>query len=190
MLYWHCVTIPVLLINTILFGAFVKGLCCGIWANSKAARTATIQRQNNIKTAFKMFITLGIPYVCDLIAWSVLWAYGRSNWNIFLIASILKGINASQGFFILCVMYLDGSKVKSMYNKTMSITTRQTFVSSFVRKITEKDFSINASSSKESTHSEVAKRLNIDKDQEGVDLQEGCNSQDDMELTLKTLSLI
>ena len=183
MLYWHCVTIPVLLINTILFGAFVKGLCCGIWANSKASRTATIQRQNNIKTAFKMFITLGIPYVCDLIAWSVLWAYGRSNWNIFLIASILKGINASQGFFILCVMYLDGSKVKSMYNKTMSVTTRQTFVSSFMRKITEKDFSINASSGKDSTHSEAVKRLTVAEDQREINLREVFNLQDDIELT-------
>ena len=176
-------TIPVLLINTTLFGAFVKGLCCGIWANNKASRTATIQRQNNIKTAFKMFITLGIPYVCDLIAWSVLWAYGRSNWNIFLIASILKGINASQGFFILCVMYLDGSKVKSMYNKTMSVTTRQTFVSSFMRKITEKDFSINASSGKDSTHSEAVKRLNVAEDQVEINLREVFNLQDDIELT-------
>ena len=130
-----------------------------------------------------MFITLGIPYVCDLIAWSVLWAYGRSNWNIFLIASILKGINASQGFFILCVMYLDGSKVKSMYNKTMSVTTRQTFVSSFMRKITEKDFSINASSGKDSTHSEAVKRLNVAEDQVEINLREVFNLQDDIELT-------
>ena len=130
-----------------------------------------------------MFITLGIPYVCDLIAWSVLWAYGRSNWNIFLIASILKGINASQGFFILCVMYLDGSKVKSMYNKTMSVTTRQTFVSSFMRKITEKDFSINASSGKDSTHSEAVKRLNVAEDQREINLREVFNLQDDIELT-------
>ena len=130
-----------------------------------------------------MFITLGIPYVCDLIAWSVLWAYGRSNWNIFLIASILKGINASQGFFILCVMYLDGSKVKSMYNKTMSVTTRQTFVSSFMRKITEKDFSINASSGKDSTHSEAVKRLNVAADQREINLREVFNLQDDIELT-------
>ena len=130
-----------------------------------------------------MFITLGIPYVCDLIAWSVLWAYGRSDWNIFLIASILKGINASQGFFILCVMYLDGSKVKSMYNKTMSVTTRQTFVSSFMRKITEKDFSINASSGKDSTHSEAVKRLNVAEDQVEINLREVFNLQDDIELT-------
>ena len=130
-----------------------------------------------------MFITLGIPYVCDLIAWSMLWAYGRSNWNIFLIASILKAINASQGFFILCVMYLDGSKVKSMYNKTMSVTTRQTFVSSFMRKITEKDFSINASSGKDSTHSEAVKRLNVAEDQVEINLREVFNLQDDIELT-------
>ena len=72
----------------------------------------------------------------------------------------------------------------------MSITTRQTFVSSFVRKITEKDFSINASSSKESAHSDVAKRLNMGKDQEGIDLQEGFDSQDDMELRLVSVSLL
>ena len=130
-----------------------------------------------------MFITLGIPYVCDLIAWSMLWAYGRTNWNIFLTTSILKGINASQGFLMLCVMYLDGSKVKSMYNKTMSVTTRQTFVSSFVRKITEKDFSINTSSRKDSTHSEIAKRLNMRADEEEINLKQECDSQDGMELT-------
>ena len=80
-------------------------------------------------------------------------------------------------------MYLDGSKVKSMYNKTMSVTTRQTFVSSFMRKITEKDFSINASSGKDSTHSEAVKRLNVAEDQREINLREVFNLQDDIELT-------
>ena len=70
-----------------------------------------------------------------------------------------------------------------MYNKTMSVTTRQTFVSSFMRKITEKDFSINASSGKDSTHSEAVKRLNVAEDQIEINLREVFNLQDDIELT-------
>ena len=52
-----------------------------------------------------------------------------------------------------------------------------------MRKITEKDFSINASSGKDSTHSEAVKRLNVAEDQVEINLREVFNLQDDIELT-------
>ena len=129
MIYWHCISAPVLLVNVLLFGSFVKGLCFGIWSDETAAKTSTTHKRNNIKTTVKMFFTLGIPYVCDLIAWSLLWAYGRTSFKVFAITGVLKVINASQGFIMFCVIYLDGSKVRSVYQKTMSYTTRSTHLS-------------------------------------------------------------
>ena len=135
LIYWHCISGPVLMVNVILFLAFVKGLCFGIWSDESAAKTSTsTHKRNNIKTTVKMFFTLGIPYVCDLIAWSLLWAYGRTSFSIFAITGVLKFVNASQGFIMFCVIYLDGSKVRSVYQKTMSYTTRSTHISSSVKK--------------------------------------------------------
>ena len=113
------------MVNVILFLAFVKGLCFGIWSDETAAKTSTTtHKRNNIKTTVKMFFTLGIPYVCDLIAWSLLWAYGRKSFAILTITSVLKVINAAQGFIMFCVIYLDDSKIKKLYQQTLSFTTR------------------------------------------------------------------
>ena len=113
------------MVNVILFLAFVKGLCFGIWSDETAAKTSTTtHKRNNIKTTVKMFFTLGIPYVCDLIAWSLLWAYGRRSPAILTITSALKVINAAQGFIMFCVIYLDDSKIKKLYQQTLSFTTR------------------------------------------------------------------
>ena len=142
-----------------MFGSFVKGLCCGVWSDNTASKTATKQRQNNSKTTLKMFVTLGIPYICDLLAWSLLWGYGRTSLKIFAITSILKVINALQGFLMFCVMYLDGSKMKTMYNKTMSYTTRSTFVTSSVMK---NDVVTNRSGDQKMTKNlKAARELNI-----------------------------
>ena len=105
--------------------SFVKGLCFGIWSDETAAKTSTTtHKRNNIKTTVKMFFTLGIPYICDLIAWSLLWAYGRTTLNIFAITSVLKVINAAQGFIMFCVIYLDDSKVRKLYQTTITYATR------------------------------------------------------------------
>ena len=117
------------MVNIVLFGSFVKGLCFGLWSDETAAKTSSTHKRNNIKTTLKMFFTLGIPYVCDLIAWSLLWAYGRTSYKVFAITGVLKVVNASQGFIMFCVIYLDGSKVRSVYQKTMSYTTRSTHIS-------------------------------------------------------------
>ena len=125
LIYWHCISAPVLLVNVILFMSFVKGLCFGIWSDETAAKTSTgTHKRNNIKTTVKMFFTLGIPYVCDLIAWSLLWSYGHKNFTILVITSVLKVINAAQGFIMFCVIYLDDSKVRKLYQTTLSYTTR------------------------------------------------------------------
>ena len=107
--------------------SFVKGLCFGIWSDETAAKTSTTtHKRNNIKTTVKMFFTLGIPYICDLIAWSLLWAYGRTTLSIFAITSVLKVINAAQGFIMFCVIYLDDSKVRKLYQTTITYATRST----------------------------------------------------------------
>ena len=122
LIYWHCISAPVLVVNLLLFSLFVKDLCFGIWSENKTPNTSTRQKQNNFQTTVKMFFTLGIPYICDLIAWSLLWAYGRRSLLIFSITSVLKAVNAAQGFIMFCVIFFDSKKIKSVYNKTISFT--------------------------------------------------------------------
>ena len=105
-----------------------------------------------------MFFTLGIPYICDLIAWSLLWAYGRTSLTIFTITGILKAINASQGIIMFCVIFFDSSKLRTFYNKTMSYTTRSTFITSSEMK---KEDTCKHTNGKRTTYLETGKELNL-----------------------------
>lgn len=174
LVYWHCISGPVLFVNILFFSSFVKDLCFGIWSDTTAAKASTRQKRNNFKTTVKMFFTLGIPYICDLVAWSLLWAYGRTSLTIFTITSVLKTINASQGFIMFCVIFFDSSKIRTFYNKTMSYTTRSTFIVSEKKK----EVPLKASNEKRTTpRMETVQELNIDNNSIDKDTQNGGNSE-------------
>ena len=179
LVYWHCISAPVLLANILLFSSFVKVLCFGIWSDDSAAKTSTRQKQGNFITTLKMFFILGIPYICDLIAWSLEWAYGRTSQTILTITSVLKALNASQGFIMFCVIIFDSSKIKTLYNLTMSYRTRSAFMNSLSKR---KEVSCETSKENRTTYLERGKELNVDDNRIRTDSKKLDNSKNIIEL--------
>ena len=111
LLYFFVLTGPMLLINLILFLLFTWSLCCGIWSSSKSDLALSKQRRN-FKRILIMFFTLGLPWICDLIGFVLMWLYHVRNINVYAIKSTLNVITASQGILMFCSIFLFDSSMR------------------------------------------------------------------------------
>ena len=109
LVYFHVVSIPVLVGNILFFIFFAHNLMCGIWSNRSGDPVLRDQSSAHIQAVVKMFFALGLTWVCDFISWILEWHYGRNNPDTFRFSSIFKVLNALQGFIMFTVIVVDGN---------------------------------------------------------------------------------
>ena len=105
LLYFFDVTGPILLVNLILFGLFAKSLCCGVWSQD-GRYTAISGQRKNFKRVSIMFFSLGIPWICDLIGFILVWLNTSKSMPIYIIQTILNLVTASQGIILFLAVFL------------------------------------------------------------------------------------
>ena len=95
---------PALLGNVVLFGLLVYNLVFGVWSGKDGHQLNSSlkgQMSANLKAVIKLFFALGLPWICDVIAWLLLWNLGRNssgqyNISVYSLAAFLKVFNSLQ----------------------------------------------------------------------------------------------
>ena len=115
LVYFHVITGPILFANLVLFLLFTWSLCCGLWAQSGPGVGLAIDRQSrNLKRVMIMFFTLGLPWLCDLIGFILMWVYQSHNQTFYIMKTILNVITASQGIIMFCsILFFDRRVLKN-----------------------------------------------------------------------------
>jgi len=111
LLYFFVLTGPMLLMNLVLFLLFTWSLCCGIWSNSSSDMALDRQRRN-FKRILIMFFTLGLPWICDLIGFILMWLGEVHDTTLYVIKTGLNVITASQGILMFCSIFLFDSSMR------------------------------------------------------------------------------
>ena len=101
-----------LLMNLILFLLFTWSLCCGIWSKSSSDLALSKQRKN-FKRILIMFFTLGLPWICDLIGFILIWLCKVHDTTFYAIKTGLNVITASQGILMFCSIFLFDSSMRN-----------------------------------------------------------------------------
>ena len=112
LVYFHVVSIPVLVGNVFFFIFFTYNLMCGLWANKSGDPVLRARNTAHFKTVVKMFFALGLTWTCEFVSWILEWGYGKTNPASFRFSSIFKVLNALQGFIMFCVIVCNSSTVK------------------------------------------------------------------------------
>ena len=125
LLYFFVMTGPILLINLVLYLLFVWSLCCGLWSQS-GSNVAIHRQKRNFKRILIMFSTLGLPWICDLAGFMLVWAhhthditsskhhqdYLKHSTSFYISKTILNVITASQGIIMFCAIFLFDNSIR------------------------------------------------------------------------------
>ena len=94
-MYIYLVSGSVLVSTLIFFGLFVWNLFFGVWARDgkDKLQDSEVRRQFDtanlrLRAVVRVFLTLGLVWICDIASWALRWRYIEIN--------ILKGYHISK----------------------------------------------------------------------------------------------
>ena len=128
LMYIYLVSGSVLVSTLIFFGLFVWNLFFGVWARDgqDKLQDSEVRRQFDtanlrLRAVVRVFLTLGLVWICDIASWALRWRYIEMN--------ILKGYHISKYLIIylfdilmICLQFSDMDRrgYKSMYSSQYS----------------------------------------------------------------------
>ena len=99
-MYIYLVSGSVLVSTLIFFGLFVWNLFFGVWARDgqDKLQDSEVRRQFDtanlrLRAVVRVFLTLGLVWICDIASWALRWRYIEIN--------ILKGYHMSKKVYII-----------------------------------------------------------------------------------------
>lgn len=112
--YFHIINAPILLANLMFFLLFLWNMTCGTWANHDGEYAMSQQNKKKVRAVIKLFFVLGITWIAEIVSWGLEWAYGPEK--VYKEVFVFQLINALQGLVMFCVIYLDGTRMQSLWN--------------------------------------------------------------------------